>query len=57
MLGPKVQKAICNVVLCPSGEESMEKSGYLGSYQSEWQAYDAAHLVQSCQSFSAGHTK
>ncbi|KAM6178258.1 S-formylglutathione hydrolase [Rhynchocyon petersi] len=36
---------ICNPVLCPWGKKAF--SGYLGSDQSKWKAYDATHLVKS----------
>ncbi|KAF3825825.1 hypothetical protein GH733_006652 [Mirounga leonina] len=36
---------ICNPVLCPWGKKAF--SGYLGTDQSKWKAYDATHLVKS----------
>nr|XP_058132834.1 LOW QUALITY PROTEIN: S-formylglutathione hydrolase [Dasypus novemcinctus] len=36
---------ICNPVLCPSGKKAF--SGYLGSDESKWKAYDATHLVKA----------
>ncbi|XP_036097715.1 LOW QUALITY PROTEIN: S-formylglutathione hydrolase-like [Molossus molossus] len=36
---------ICNPVLCPWGKKAF--SGYLGTDQSKWKAYDATHLVKA----------
>ncbi|KAI5942616.1 5-hydroxytryptamine receptor 2A [Manis javanica] len=36
---------ICNPVLCPWGKKAF--SGYLGTDQNKWKAYDATHLVKS----------
>ncbi|XP_006143653.1 S-formylglutathione hydrolase-like [Tupaia chinensis] len=36
---------ICNPVLCPWGRKPF--SGYLGTDQSKWKAYNATHLVKS----------